>query len=480
MEGSRETLGKVALKIIFSAKTDLYLKMRFFHIGLGYLEAINTEDLTSETTTLGTDAKHLFYNPKWLISMYQQDKNLINRTLIHLLLHCIYKHVFFKSLYINEKLWWVSCDIFTEKLIDDLNLDYLKRKGQEERTKIYDYLSTKKLIKSSNDIYHILLENDEYDLSYLASVFYLDDHRWWLSKSEKESLSKDNDGNNGSNYETPQTSNNDRMDTSNKEDKRDSKLNSENHLNRKEQEKTEIHWHDIAAQISLDLDSFNKSIGTENSFMKTSLKVLLKEKHNYKEMLKQFMVPKEIYKEDLDAFDPIYYTFGLNYYGNMPLIEYLEYKEVKVIDELVIIIDTSGSTQGQLIQNFIEETYSIIQQTTPSNLNYKIVIIQADNKVQDVQTINNQKELKEYMNNFTVYGMGGTDFRPGFDKVDNLIKNKALTRLKGILYFTDGYGIYPESRPPYETMFVFYDDDYNNYQVPLWASKIVISEDDLK
>ncbi len=49
---------------------------------------------------------------------------------------------------------------------------------------------------------------------------------------------------------------------------------------------------------------------------------------------------------DDDAFDFIFYTYGLQMYGNLPLIEALEYKEVKKVEELVIAIDTIRILRG--------------------------------------------------------------------------------------------------------------------------------------
>ena len=61
-----------------------------------------------------------------------------------------------------------------------------------------------------------------------------------------------------------------------------------------------------------------------------------------------------------DEFDYIFYTYGLKLYKKMPLIEPLEYKDVKKIREFVIAIDTSGSVQGELVQTFLQKTYNIM------------------------------------------------------------------------------------------------------------------------
>ena len=76
-------------------------------------------------------------------------------------------------------------------------------------------------------------------------------------------------------------------------------------------------------------------------------------------------------------------------------------------------------------------------------------------------------------------GFGGTDFRPVFNYVDDLILKGDIRNLKGLIYFTDGFGTYPEKKPPYETAFVFLRDDYSNPDVPSWAMKLILESENL-
>ena len=76
-------------------------------------------------------------------------------------------------------------------------------------------------------------------------------------------------------------------------------------------------------------------------------------------------------------------------------------------------------------------------------------------------------------------GFGGTDFRPAFSYVDELVKKGEFTRLKGVIYFTDGWGIFPERKPNYDAAFVFIREDNFNPNVPPWAIKIVLNKDEL-
>jgi predicted metal-dependent peptidase len=76
-------------------------------------------------------------------------------------------------------------------------------------------------------------------------------------------------------------------------------------------------------------------------------------------------------------------------------------------------------------------------------------------------------------------GFGGTDFRPVFNYVNQLIEQKEFVNLKGLIYFTDGCGEYPSKMPDYATAFVFVDDDYNDYNVPPWAIKLILPSSDI-
>ena len=84
------------------------------------------------------------------------------------------------------------------------------------------------------------------------------------------------------------------------------------------------------------------------------------------------------------------------------------------------------------------------------------------------------------MERFTLKGGGGTDFRQAFAYIDDLLEKGELKRVKGVLYFTDGKGIYPKQMPPYDVAFVFADEKYMDREVPSWAMKLVVGEEELK
>ena len=228
-----------------------------------------------------------------------------------------------------------------------------------------------------------------------------------------------------------------------------------------------------------DEDENNKDMGAEAGELLQYLKVENRERYDYRQFLQKFVTLKEDMRVDDDAFDFIFYTYGLQMYGNLPLIEALEYKEVKKVEELVIAIDTSESCEGETVKRFLEETYAILSSSESFFHKMNVHIIQCDAAVQMDKRITSKEELAQFMEDFELRGSGGTDFRPVFQYVDKLIAERAFQNLKGLIYFTDGYGTFPKRRPPYDAAFVFYHEDYTDVGVPPWAMKLILGKEDL-
>ena len=199
---------------------------------------------------------------------------------------------------------------------------------------------------------------------------------------------------------------------------------------------------------------------------------------DYSEFLRKFMTLSEEMKINQDEFDYIYYTYGLDVYGNTPLIEPLEYMETHRVREFVIAIDTSESVSGPLVRKFLEHTFQILKESQDYTRDVNVHVIQCDAKVQADTKITDLRDVDKLMEGFYIRGFGGTDFRPVFDYVDSLKKRGELKDLKGLIYFTDGYGQFPEKMPEYETAFVFLDEgERETPKVPPWAMKVLIDED---
>lgn len=192
------------------------------------------------------------------------------------------------------------------------------------------------------------------------------------------------------------------------------------------------------------------------------------------------MVMGETIKVNDDEFDYIYYTYGLNTYGNMPLVEPLEYKDSSKIRDFVIALDTSASCRGEVVQAFLQKTYNIMQGRENFFHKINVHIIQCDSEVRQDTKITAREEFDAFMEKGKLTGFGSTDFRPVFSYVEKLQEEHEFDDLKGMIYFTDGYGIYPEKMPGYDVAFVFLREDDNVPQVPPWAIKVVLEEEELE
>lgn len=140
----------------------------------------------------------------------------------------------------------------------------------------------------------------------------------------------------------------------------------------------------------------------------------------------------------------------------MPLIEPLESREVKKIRDFVIVVDTSESTAGELVKSFLKETFALLTSQDSFFRKCRILVMQADNAVREETWLTDLDALDRYTARFTLVGGGGTDFRPAFARIAELRREGSLRDLQGVLYFTDGKGIYPAKRPPFEVAFLFW------------------------
>ena len=134
---------------------------------------------------------------------------------------------------------------------------------------------------------------------------------------------------------------------------------------------------------------------------------------------------------------------------------------------------------GDTVQRFLNKTYNILKQQETFFTRINLHIIQCDAEIQEDYKITSQEEFDEYLKTMKIHGLGGTDFRPVFEYVEQLRRDKEFTNLKGMIYFTDGCGIFPERQPDYHTAFVFIDDEYYNYEVPVWVIKLILQRGEI-
>lgn len=238
-------------------------------------------------------------------------------------------------------------------------------------------------------------------------------------------------------------------------------------------------WEDISKRTEQEIEHSSKEKQEEQGSLAWFLRLEQKKYTDFRDFLRRLSVDREEMEVDLDSFDYGYYYYGLEQYGNMPLIEENEYREGRKLQELVIAIDTSHSTKGEMVKGFLEETAGILKQKDAFFQKVKVHILECDDELRKDICLENVEDLEQYSKNFAVKGGYGTDFRPVFRYVSDLQKRGELKNLKGLMYFTDGKGRYPKESPPYVTAFVFpKGEDIDDDNVPFWAMKLYQREKD--
>ena len=238
-------------------------------------------------------------------------------------------------------------------------------------------------------------------------------------------------------------------------------------------------WEDISKRTEQEIEHSSKEKQEEQGSLAWFLRLEQKKYTDFRDFLRRLSVDREEMEVDLDSFDYGYYYYGLEQYGNMPLIEENEYREGRKLQELVIAIDTSHSTKGEMVKGFLEETAGILKQKDAFFQKVKVHILECDDELRKDICLENVEDLEQYSKIFAVKGGYGTDFRPVFRYVSDLQKRGELKNLKGLMYFTDGKGRYPKEAPPYVTAFVFpKGEDIDDDNVPFWAMKLYQREKD--
>ena len=248
---------------------------------------------------------------------------------------------------------------------------------------------------------------------------------------------------------------------------------------KKKRDELSKEWEDISKRTEQEIEHSSQEKKEEQGSLAWFLRLEQKKYTDFRDFLRRLSVDREEMEVDLDSFDYGYYYYGLEQYGNMPLIEENEYREGRKLQELVIAIDTSHSTKGEMVKGFLEETAGILKQKDAFFQKVKVHILECDDELRKDICLENVEDLEQYSKNFAVKGGYGTDFRPVFRYVSDLQKQGELKNLKGLMYFTDGKGRYPKDAPPYVTAFVFpKGEDIDDDNVPFWAMKLYQREKD--
>lgn len=418
-----EKIRALAKQVLSLARDNILVSMRFFDValtGLVWKEAGRTGQVATDGRTLKYDAVHI-------LQEYEKEPQRVTRMLLHMLLHCIFYHSF-RYDKVDKECWDLAVDMAVEHTIIEMHLPAATVSTDPEAEAKLRVWKEDVGALTAEKIYSYMKLNpvSDRERQELNRLFYRDSHHLWQQAEELLV--------------------------------------------------TQEQWQKISERIKADLKSFTKARSNTES-LQENLKEATRDRYDYAEILRRFTVMGEHVTVNDEEFDYVYYTYGLEVYGNMPLVEPLEYRESKKVKEFVIALDTSASCRGAVVREFLNKTYSILKGRENFFSKINVHIIQCDNAVQQDTKITKDEDFEVFMKNGRLQGFGGTDFRPVFEYVDNLREQGKFENLKGLIYFTDGYGIYPERMPDYDVIFAFLEEDEHRAPVPPWAMKVIFESE---
>ena len=414
---------ELAEQVLTLARDNILVSLRFLDVALLQLQWQEKGSIGC----LATNGASVQYDARYILKLYRQDPRLVTRSMLHLLLHCIFYHSFAYDK-VERELWDLAADLAVESVIIEMGLPmatvdtdgeaagklriWREDVGALTAERIYKYMRLNPITPR---------EHQE-----LIRLFYRDSHELWRPAQEIQM--------------TPQQ------------------------------------WKKISERVKADLKAFTRN-RTNTAGLEKNLAEATRDRYDYSAILRRFTVMGEDMSVNDEEFDYIYYTYGLEHYGNMPLIEPLEYKDAKKVKEFVIALDTSASCRGPVVKSFLNKTYSLLKGSENFFTKINVHIIQCDNEVQSDTKITCDEDFQKFLAHGRLQGFGATDFRPVFTYVDSLLEQGEFENLKGLIYFTDGYGIYPERMPGYDVIFAFLEEDEMRQPVPPWSMKVVIEDD---
>lgn len=426
---NKEQIELLADKLLQLARDTITVRFRFFDNAISRIKTEYRYGIGG----VSSNGNIIYIDPAFLLKTYMDEPGIVVRIYLHVLLHLVFMHQLQYDK-LDEEMWNVAADIAVENII--LEMDFsaaaLSRdiEAADQITKLLkrvDSLTADKLYRE------FVVNGMSMDAkSTYRRLFMIDYHDSWRKSEEMSNeimISEDD-------------------------------------------------WKKIARRIKTELRTFSKDkVGMES--LLTNVDEAVREKYNYHNILQRFVETGEEIRLNDDEFDYVYYTYGLSTYGNMPLIEPLEYREDKKVKEIVIAIDTSASVRGKTVKSFVQKTYDMLKQEETFFRKINIHIIQCDAQIQSDIKIENDDDFREFIDNGEIKGFGATDFRPVFEYVDMLKEKGEFEDLKGVIYFTDGYGIYPERMPDYDVIFTFLNEDDMRQPVPGWAMKVIIEDSEI-
>lgn len=464
LDRPRETREQLALEVVGLARDQIVAEHHFLAQAAVALRPI----CARVGAPLATDGRTLWVDPDIVLYDFRRTKEPPVHDLVHVLMHCLLLHPFVNGEQQDDPASWsLATDVVAEKLTAQVAGPREGARGEATAAILSTLRSDMGEPVSAERTFRRLHAGEYADLrGKWAKIVRVDNPMAWY-QGEAEVSQEQGTGSRGVGADKDQDS------------KGSGGRPRTMPLSDEEKDALRKKWAHISKSTRVDLQTLSRSRGEGLGDLTRELEEVNRERTSYSEFLRRFASMQEALRVSPDEFDYVLYSYGLQLYGNLPLIENLEYREQRLIRDFVIVIDTSGSVDGEAVREFVGVTFDLLTSGGVFCDRVNVHVLQVDAAVQSDTKLASVKDLQKWQGTFKLKGFGGTDFRPAFAYVEKLRARGELREIGGLIYFTDGWGIYPERMPRYKVAFVFYDEDYRPEIVPPWVIKMVLSPGEL-
>lgn len=468
---------ELAVEVLRLAKDRLLVSSPFLAPAASLLPFAPSPDAVSPLS--GTDAKAFYFNADHVLACFAATREAPVRDYVHTLLHCLFLHPF-ASPGQNRARWDLACDIAAECIAAEL---CGPRPGDANGGTEYALGricgALQQAPLTAESVFE-LLKTDRFvdDEKAWQELLCVDSHRFWYERPGGQPMAGA-----GADAvragETPDGESEAKTEPDGESPDGTPDDGAAHFKNPKSAWQYAVQ--SIAASMKNQPAAPQSGWGRNLSGLFANLGVAPRsyKKPALDEFLRSFATFEETPQPSSDEFDYALYTYGFALYGDTPIIEPLETRDEKRIREFVIGIDVSGSVWGPTVTRFAQIVQGVLCNEGLFSSAPRIRIIQCDTQIVAEDVIDTPEHMRKWINGLRIHGGGGTDLRPVFQRVDELIERNEIDDLNGVICLTDGYANFPKCVTPYKTAFVLTPDGAQNL-VPPWAMTFMLEEDDFR
>lgn len=468
---------KLAVEVLRLAKDRLLVSNPFLAPAASLLPFVPSPDALSPLS--GTDAKAFYFNADYVLACFAATHEAPVHDYVHTLLHCLFLHPFANPGQ-NRARWDLACDIAAECIAAELcgpRTGNANDSAEYARGRICGALQQTPLTAES--VFELLktgrLIDDEQTWQ---ELFCVDSHRFWYEAPGGQPMA--GAGADAGRAGKASDSDSEAETQPGGESPDDTHDESSAHFKSPENA-WQFAAQSIAASMKHQAGGSKSGWGRNLSGLFANLRVAPRshKKPALDEFLRSFATFEETPQPSSDEFDYALYTYGFALYGDTPIIEPLETRDEKRIREFVIGIDVSGSVWGPTVTRFAQIVQGVLCNEGLFSSAPRIRIIQCDTQIVAEDVIDTPEHMRKWIEGVRIHGGGGTDLRPVFQRVDELVERGEINDPNGVICLTDGYASFPKCATPYKTAFVLTPDGAQNL-VPPWAMTFMLEEEDFR